>query len=471
MTSPLTLGRLSNPDLTQRILVKKDGRLRFAAITPPSPLPPELVAEIFLHCLDRKPVTPHVNTAPLVLSRVCRRWRAIALCTPELWSYLVVPIHPSEDEIAMYQMWLSRACRTPLSLRLEDGGDIRYLLQPLYPLDTFTQTVIGMSRQWRSLDIDANPRTVASILRSLAGKLPLLKTLTVSDLPAKKDGFTLSLSDASQLRHVSFSGDSSGIQLPQNLTTLNLDVVNLLSCLAVLRNSPSLLNASFLIAGALSTLPTLILRHDRVESLSFLGGNYPNPADPFSILNCLQTPALKSLALGFLGRVPVNDGIPIPFFAFLSRSQVQLHTLTLSRIPTTTRTLIQILKASPSLVHFTFEPCAWMDMTPFFAQFKGHRDFLPALNFFHLFFSEFKPSGHRSRTSEAFTASTVVDMLSWRWTSADTRLQRFEIRYNRHETPSFDKAINSHPEFQRLKDEGMALYVGRERPFINWAVR
>ncbi|KAJ7171987.1 hypothetical protein C8R46DRAFT_991904 [Mycena filopes] len=290
MTSPLTLGRLSNPDLTQRILVKKDGRLRFAAMTPPSPLPPELVAEIFLHCIEFEPVTPDVDTAPLVLTRVCRRWRAIALSTPELWSYLVVPIHLSEDDIAMYQMWLSRACRTPLSLRLEDGA-IGYYWPPPYPPDAFTQTVIGMSRQWRSLKIYAHPKTVVSILRSVAGKLPLLNDLTVSELPEEEDGFTLSLSDASRLRHASFSGFSSGIQLPQSLITLRLDGVNLLSCLAVLRNSPSLLNASFYITDALSTLPTLILRHDRLESLSFPDGNYGNPADPFGILNHLQTPS------------------------------------------------------------------------------------------------------------------------------------------------------------------------------------
>ncbi|KAJ7171981.1 hypothetical protein C8R46DRAFT_1084418 [Mycena filopes] len=467
MTSPLTLGRLSNPDLTQSILAKKDGRLRFAAIIPPLPIPPELVAEIFLHCIDFEPVTPDVDTAPLVLTRVCRRWRAIALSTPELWSYLVVPIHPSEAEIAMCQMWLSRARSTPLSWHLLDEYD-DYHIQ----LDALMETVVGMSRQWRSVEIIAHPTMVALILRPVVGKLPLLNELTVSELPDEEDGFTLSLSDASKLRHASFSGFSSGIHLPQGLITLFLDVIDLRSCLAVLRHSPKLSNASFYIANNLSTLPTLILRHDRLQSLTFraLGEDDENHGHPLGIFNCLQTPALKSLALGFIHNLPVDDKIPIPLFPFLSRSQVQLHTLTLALIPTTAGTVIQILKASPSLVHFTFQPCPWMDMNPFFAQFEGDRSFLPALEFFHLFLVDFGPPDAPPAALTTFTASAVVDMLSWRWTSISNRLQCFEIRHNRNKAPPFDEAINSHPEYQRLKGEGMTLYVGGEQPFINWAL-
>lgn len=55
--------------------------------------PPELLQVIFVHCLPetRNPVM-HASEAPLVLGRVCSRWRRIVESTPELWACLhVVP--------------------------------------------------------------------------------------------------------------------------------------------------------------------------------------------------------------------------------------------------------------------------------------------------------------------------------------------------------------------------------------------
>ncbi|KII92014.1 hypothetical protein PLICRDRAFT_104006, partial [Plicaturopsis crispa FD-325 SS-3] len=55
-------------------------------------LPPELLSEIFVHCLPED-TTPNVRRAPLLLGRVCRRWRAISLSTPQLWSSISITLH------------------------------------------------------------------------------------------------------------------------------------------------------------------------------------------------------------------------------------------------------------------------------------------------------------------------------------------------------------------------------------------
>ncbi|KAJ7156647.1 hypothetical protein C8R46DRAFT_860900, partial [Mycena filopes] len=49
-------------------------------------LPDEILLEIFQHCL-----APHDAraTAPWVVSHVCRRWRAVALSSPQLWRHFV----------------------------------------------------------------------------------------------------------------------------------------------------------------------------------------------------------------------------------------------------------------------------------------------------------------------------------------------------------------------------------------------
>ncbi|KAJ6602257.1 hypothetical protein B0H10DRAFT_1754032, partial [Mycena sp. CBHHK59/15] len=56
-----------------------------AATAPIMSLPPELLCEIFLHCLPPGPVLPNTKYAPLLLGQICRQWRDVALLTPMLW--------------------------------------------------------------------------------------------------------------------------------------------------------------------------------------------------------------------------------------------------------------------------------------------------------------------------------------------------------------------------------------------------
>ncbi|TDL20085.1 hypothetical protein BD410DRAFT_391327 [Rickenella mellea] len=64
--------------------------------SPIQQLPPELLCDIFHHCIShptrrsgffRLPY-PSVTEAPLKLGRVCRSWRQLVLSTPTLWSRL-----------------------------------------------------------------------------------------------------------------------------------------------------------------------------------------------------------------------------------------------------------------------------------------------------------------------------------------------------------------------------------------------
>ncbi|KAF8426142.1 hypothetical protein L210DRAFT_3335584, partial [Boletus edulis BED1] len=49
-------------------------------------LPVELHGRIFVECLPDGPyVEPASKEAPLLLVQVCRRWREVALQTPQLW--------------------------------------------------------------------------------------------------------------------------------------------------------------------------------------------------------------------------------------------------------------------------------------------------------------------------------------------------------------------------------------------------
>ncbi|KAJ7123278.1 hypothetical protein C8R43DRAFT_866498, partial [Mycena crocata] len=49
-------------------------------------IPNEITAEIFRHCMpvDGR-VVPRVSDAPIVLTRICRHWRQIAVSTHRVW--------------------------------------------------------------------------------------------------------------------------------------------------------------------------------------------------------------------------------------------------------------------------------------------------------------------------------------------------------------------------------------------------
>ncbi|KAJ7113036.1 hypothetical protein C8R44DRAFT_596190, partial [Mycena epipterygia] len=47
-------------------------------------LPSEITSDIFIQSIPRDS-NPSRHTAPLLLTQICRQWRAIALATPSLW--------------------------------------------------------------------------------------------------------------------------------------------------------------------------------------------------------------------------------------------------------------------------------------------------------------------------------------------------------------------------------------------------
>ncbi|KAH7884248.1 hypothetical protein F5I97DRAFT_1887978, partial [Phlebopus sp. FC_14] len=88
-------------------------------------LSPEILAEIFCHCLPEYPSVPRAKDTPLVLTRVCQRWRSIAMATPQLWSSLTINLHQAAkaDYRLQCDTWLARAKSVPLVLAVENDFD------------------------------------------------------------------------------------------------------------------------------------------------------------------------------------------------------------------------------------------------------------------------------------------------------------------------------------------------------------
>ncbi|TFK62521.1 hypothetical protein BDN72DRAFT_848583 [Pluteus cervinus] len=96
-----------------------------AALAPWKQLPNEVLQRIFCWTKSTEPPTcvPFSRTvAPMQLTQVCSRWRAVAFATPTIWQDLKCTVYLPPDKyeryetIAFLQSWVSRAAYLPLSI-------------------------------------------------------------------------------------------------------------------------------------------------------------------------------------------------------------------------------------------------------------------------------------------------------------------------------------------------------------------
>ncbi|KAF5353518.1 hypothetical protein D9756_008021 [Leucocoprinus leucothites] len=120
-------------DLSDKLSLEKQALTTFvdshaALLSPSNRLPPDILQEVFYHCL---PTTHNaimsITEAPLSLGRVCSRWRQIVYSTPKLWTSIHIvasttpSIKPRPVDLARMDAissWLSRSGVLPLSISL-----------------------------------------------------------------------------------------------------------------------------------------------------------------------------------------------------------------------------------------------------------------------------------------------------------------------------------------------------------------
>ncbi|KAF7363933.1 F-box domain-containing protein [Mycena sanguinolenta] len=489
--SSFSLGPLANrpPQYqNQYLLVNHDGWLRLAAVSRRVlALPPELLAEIFYFCLpfhDERPHIPDPNDAPLVLCAVCRQWRNVALATPWLWSSICFDLSTLGTTYAMDSdewwgecwwelywdwewadswdlyidlccSWLSRARNTPLSISFDDD----YVYYEDHAL--LLELVCDLSHQWRDINF---PEDLPRLSLPVDGKYPFLEKLRMPWLPSEHP--ILSFRDAPRLHDVCIPNYTTNIQLPwHQLTKFHADRIDIEPCLELFCYASNLVDAHLDIPTYHpSTRPNYdtIFTLPQLEILNLRGTD--DDDDGFfisagmmlmSLLKCLKTPALKTFTLGphyDQGSIDTSLRDISSFLSFISRSALQLHTLTLCYIPTTADTIIECLKAMPSVVHLELRISDDIyNGNPVIAQFTGYRDFLPELQRLQIAFPK----------TTTVDVSLVIGLLVWRcMTVGVTPLQscRFAV-YNDHATqlPSSLKPIKTHPVFLELAASGMEL--------------
>jgi hypothetical protein len=377
---------------------------------------------------------------------------------PRLWSFLSLDFDrmlPKGAYLDLCEIWLARAQSTPLSISLASilNHDVDH------PLLKF---IGALSQQWEDIEL---LRFRGDLRRRLSlpvdGYYPLLEKLSI----ATSQSGPISFCDAPKLREVVLSTYTTQIQLPwHQLATLRTGDIDVPHFLGILRDASNLANGNFSIGVCYpSALPPTVVPLDNLQSLTLDFQRTTRTMAPLAVLNCLKTPSLKSVTLVFPHFVSTDNYDVSPYLSFISRSSFQLHTLALSLMPAATGTLIECLKATPSLVHLKLLPLRLVVNT-MFAQLRGHSDFLPKLESLHFIFSHSRISG----VKPGVAAAILVDMLCWRWASVGiTRLQSFRLAYAASSDPAVADAVTVHPKFRRLKDEGMMLYIGRITPGLD----
>lgn len=107
------------------------------------PVPYELLAKIFLFCLPDADIPIQPNDAPLILTRVCREWREVALAMPQLWTNIcLLSINPYADRIPLLppltlETWLANSQSLPITITID--------------LDTLTRVDLGYFSYVRAL--------------------------------------------------------------------------------------------------------------------------------------------------------------------------------------------------------------------------------------------------------------------------------------------------------------------------------
>ncbi|KAJ7633423.1 hypothetical protein DFH06DRAFT_1479659 [Mycena polygramma] len=158
-----------------------------ALISYPRRLPPDIVREIFVACLQvptNRNAVMSAQEAPLLLCRIYSAWRAIALSTPTLWASL----HVSFDFVQSKRLqrlpavahWLELSAACPISLSV----NFRHVLNgATWDLTTTVELLAASLPRWRHVEfLDLSQDTASQLIENqlLQRTPPLLQSLKIT---------------------------------------------------------------------------------------------------------------------------------------------------------------------------------------------------------------------------------------------------------------------------------------------------
>ncbi|KAJ8084968.1 hypothetical protein PM082_003745 [Marasmius tenuissimus] len=169
-------------------------------LSPVRRLPVEVLKEIFVQCLpvEHLPITS-TTEFPLLLTRICRHWKEVAITTPHLWCSIHIYIPSPANEIDGDQFlsiirqrhegierWLHRSGSVPLNISFSMGELSRDPTELVHEVVTdwehanlqFSRILAEYSGRWASFTFRDLPSSVLEVFASLTREqLPQLISL------------------------------------------------------------------------------------------------------------------------------------------------------------------------------------------------------------------------------------------------------------------------------------------------------
>ncbi|KAJ7276624.1 hypothetical protein C8J57DRAFT_193826 [Mycena rebaudengoi] len=281
-------------------------------------IPSEITSHIFSESIPADSnASPSRHIAPLLLTQICRLWRAIALATPSLWqSIRLAEVREQHNNGSgeLLEMWLKNSSTLPLSLSfaVRDSGRAQSLIDA------------SLVHHHRLLEISV---TSEGNLEASDKALPILRKVTFYHW-GRAVSRAVNIGDAPMLQeaHLRFTNPITDIdiQIPwAQLTRLTLETFDFPAvCLPMLSQCSELLSHlthnSILHDEVLQN--TFSLPHITLEHLDSLSAAFIGP----SLVPHLTLPRLRQLSLSR----KINSAIE-PIRALLSRSSCELQKLSI----------------------------------------------------------------------------------------------------------------------------------------------
>lgn len=312
-------------------------------------LPTEILSKIFLQCTDIDGSLTPLNTIdiPLLLTKICRSWRNVAIGTRSLWSRLYLNIKPNaRHQTSIVSTWLTRSGTCPLSIY------VMWNDPPYFSTHAILDILVQHSHQWRSMYFFL-PLSAYAALFPARGKLPSLQELSLgTHEPFATDPIIDAFEVAPQLRSLECVNLHPYIfKFPwANLSQIPIMTVTISDSLDILRRAPRLESGSFIYTEDLIKLPLpppQPFRHDNLKELAVLAPTWNEVIETQDLFRNLIAPHLRSLRI---------CNIDCPFGAHLSTFIAGidgLESLYLRKTALTEDELIGILELLPTLKHLT----------------------------------------------------------------------------------------------------------------------
>ena len=299
-------------------------------LSPIRRLPADLLGDIFIFCLPERWQDRRFEgtIAPLLLTKICRYWRAVAVSTARLWSSFVYESQ-SHSYVALTKLWLTRGVNCATNIRIAEPFVDPQVLNLL----------VSHSERWREVDIVLRSWMLSDVA-TVKDRLLLLQTLTIDGRGPFDDqiNFPWAQLDKLAVHSYNFSPTLAGLEHATALTDLRLTAM--FSC---------------------NPVPTNVIHLNQLRSLhlQFVNWGALNDLFPF-----LVSPALKDICIAQDERIDFPVWIcHEAFISFLSQSSCSLRRIAFHDVPLYDVHLLQYMAYSPSLTELVLRGKASRSIT------------------------------------------------------------------------------------------------------------